>query len=476
MASVKTILNGLPVFTHLEEKFLSQLYQLLFLTSQYSATEVNEIVRNMYEHKKSEEELNDLVSNLEASVEFDRDPENDTKERDETICEKAKEWLKYFPEITDKELQLYFKFHRLEEFQINVILAQRNFEKFRSPKDIKEYLDTIVISQDKAKKVLCFGFYLHLIRIGKLKPIIQLDKAADDPTLPDLPKPNLLLLGPTGSGKTLIIKTLCNLFNIPIVKVDCSSLTSSGYVGNNLNDYLKILINTHGIKNAETAVVYFDEFDKVSELLYARPGGSVGGVELQQEFLSLLEDKERVITRTGAETGEKQQVFKIQNLMFIFSGSFAGIEPIIEKRLGERQNVLGFRKNSIPDHEKESILHKVNFEDVIKFGIIPELAGRIGFMGVLDKLSKEEFITIMKNSKGNILSQYNNFFLHHFDKLIIKEEVYELMADEIMKRNIGARALNGVLIELLQDFLFQAPNEFEEEFVVDVDYFKKKFF
>jgi ATP-dependent Clp protease ATP-binding subunit ClpX len=221
--------------------------------------------------------------------------------------------------------------------------------------------------------------------------------------------------------------------------------------------------------------VYFDEFDKVSEQMYGRKEGSVGGVELQQEFLALLEDKERVITRTGYEAGEKHQLLNTANIMFIFSGSFAGIENIIERRAGEKKSSLGFRQNADKDNNKQSILHQVTFDDVIKFGIIPELAGRIGFIGVLDKLTKNDLISIMKSAKGNILNQYNNFFLYHFDKLVIKEEVYELIAEEVVKRNIGARALNGVIIELLQDMLFKAPNEFEEVFTVDKDYFYSKF-
>jgi len=475
MSTTKSIEYGLPVLTHLSKKKIHTLYRLLFLASIYTAREADKIVKGIYLKGTKGKDLDELIQNLESVVEFDMDTKNEATERKLKICDKVKDWILCFPDLSGKDLKEYFDFHRFDNHEILDILSYRINYRFRTPKELKEYLDTIVIAQESAKKVLSFAFYLHLVRIGKIKPAIHISKDIEAGNMPDLPKPNILLVGPTGSGKTLIIRSLCNAFCIPFIKVDCSALTSSGYVGNGLNDYLKILINRFGIDEAGKAVIYFDEFDKLSELHFGRSSGSVGGIELQQEFLSLLEDDVRVITRSGFEEGDKQQLFKTQNLMFVFSGSFAGIEPIIESRLGDKQSKLGFKKPGQARKNEESVFKKVNFDDLIKFGIIPELAGRVGFIGVLDKLVKEDIIAIMKNANGNIFTQYNNYFLHHFDKLIIEDEVYSLIADEVIKRNIGARALTGVTIELLQDLLYEAPNEFEEEFRIDAEFFKTKF-
>ena len=471
----KSIAYGLPVLSHLNKKTIHSLYRLLFLASLYTAREADQIIKSIYSKKRKNKDLSELIKNLESVIEFDKDVKKSTNERKIKIYSKVKDWILCFPDLSGKDLKEYFDFHGFDKNEIYDIISYRINYRFRTPRELKEYLDTIVIAQESAKKVLSFGFYLHLIRIGKLKPAIHISKDIEDVTLPLLPKPNILLMGPTGSGKTLIIRSLCEAFCIPFIKIDCSALISSGYVGNGLNDYLKILIKRYGEEEAGKAVIYFDEFDKLSELHYGRTSGSVGGIELQQEFLSLLEDEVRVITRTGYENGDKQQMFKTRNLMFVFSGSFAGIEPIIEKRLGGKQSKLGFKKPGQDRRDEESVFKKVNFDDLIKFGIIPELAGRVGFIGVLDKLVKEDIIEIMKNANENIFTQYNNYFLHHFDKLIIEEEVYELIADEVIKRNIGARALNSVAIELLQDLLYKAPNEFEEEFRIDAKYFKTKF-
>ena len=468
---------GIPVPTHLDKYFCAELYRLHFLPGDFTPEEADSMVKSVFFLKKTESDLAELMKSgedalLRAMLNL---PKSDKEIR--SCIDRVIEWLKCFPDTTEEELQEYFDFYSLPAGKIQEVLEYRITLQIKAPSDIKAKLDKVIIGQDSAKKVMSFAFYLHLIRTGTIRPHIHKLKEVNEKRPNLLPRPNILLVGPTGSGKTLTIKTLCNMFSIPFIKVDCSSLTSTGYVGNHLNDYLKQLIKLHGKTKAEQAVIYFDEFDKVSEINIGGAGrGSVGGVELQQEFLSFLEDHDRVITRTSYEEGPSHETMNIDNIMLIFSGSFHGIEEIIGKRLtSDKKEFSKYLKSPAEKREEDNILQKINYIDIMKFGIIPELTGRLGFIAVLEKLSENEIVEIMKGAAGGIIEQYQNFFMHHFDTLVITDEVYTLMAAEVLRRNIGARAINGIIIELLQDLLYDAPNEFEEEFRIDRDFFMKRF-
>ncbi len=372
--------------------------------------------------------------------------------------------------LTLMEIYEFQEYHSIDDaemlFYVNGIIKNH----YNTPAKIKAYLDEIVVGQEDAKRILSVGFYIHLVRIGIIKSAM-VDNA--ELILENFPKPNILLSGTTGSGKTYIITTLCKLFKLPFIKIDCSSLVSSGYVGNNLNTYLRILAKKNGPEKSKNAILYFDEFDKISEHNYSRFEGSVGGVELQQEFLSLLEDKQiHILNEKGSDAG---YFLDASNLMLIFSGSFSGIEKIIEKRINNKENAvsIGYTKKAV--QPEEVLLKKMNFDDLIKFGIIPELVGRIGFIGVLDKLTKDELVAILKMAKGNVLEQYNNYFKFNSHKLKIEDDVYELIAEEALRRNIGARALQGVIIQLLGDLLFESVSNNTETFIVNRDFFNSKF-
>lgn len=364
--------------------------------------------------------------------------------------------------LSIEDISEFENYHMLAKEEISTIKSKFLSRKYNTPQKIKEYLDGLVIGQDAAKKILSVSFYIHLIRIGYIKE-------NNDVKVANLPKPTLLISGSTGSGKTYMISLLCNFFNLPFIKIDCSSLVSSGYVGKNLGTYFKVLNDKYSENEAEKAVVFFDEFDKVSENNIGR-SGSIGGVELQQEFLTLLEDKQIIVK----ESSENDGIINSENIMMVFGGSFAGIEKIIENRVGgsDGYGALGFKKKEVT--LDINYLKLMNSDDLIQFGIIPELVGRIGFIAVLDTLTKGELIEIIKKSKNNVLEQYQNYFKFNKDIVIIEEEVYELIAEEAMKKKTGARALNGVMMQLFRDILFDSVNDLHETFVITKDYFNEK--
>jgi len=395
------------------------------------------------------------------------------EEGQKEIAYKLQEWIDNF-ECSPQEINEYLTFYKLSQDIVSTLRLVPK-EKLVSPKSIFNELNKFVIGQENAKKILSSAVYTHLLRRQKIKPQITLIYKGDYDTVPLLPNPNIILIGSTGTGKSYILKTISNLFGLPFLKIDCASLTSSGYVGNGLSEYLAAFYKKHkgNLNELNNAIIFFDEFDKLSEQAYSKSQGSVGGIEMQQEFLQLIEDKEYLINVKGGK--EESVLVNLSNCMFVFGGSFYGIESIIEKRLGQTKSV-GFRNtNNSKEVKKESILQKVFQEDLIKFGILPELVGRVNHIVTLQNHTKETIIEIIKNASDSILKSYQNFFDLHLDKLIIEDEVYELIAERVIITGTGARGLNGILNELLKDLVYEAPNMKMETFTVDKDYFNKVF-
>ncbi len=447
-------------------------YRLLFLAPSVD-TGIAELIINNYElgeTKKIEEVkkiLNEELNEISKLI---------VKHNEESYKRKMgllfKTWLEVYWQLNEDEIKEYCDFFQIERSELLRIKVAHNAKNITGPADINKLLDRFVIGQKEAKRNISFAFYLHLLRNGFVTPSIYKNKESRLQLINELPNPTMVLTGPTGSGKTFILNTLCSNFNIPFVKIDCASLTSSGYVGKNIEDYLYRLLEKveFQVSSAEKGVVYFDEFDKLSEISFGKGQGSVGGVELQQEFLNIIESVELMVPRPRSK-GAEPIVMSGKNLMFVFSGSFAGIENIIKKRL--QVSSLGYRKNKEKILSDDKLLLKINHQDIMDYGLIPELVGRVNFIVPLKELNKKDIIDIMKKSSHSPLRAYSSFFDIHYDKLVIEEPVYDMIATEVLKSKTGARAINSVLQRLLNEYLFESPDNESKTYTITPAYFNK---
>jgi ATP-dependent Clp protease ATP-binding subunit ClpX len=460
------------VLKNIPEQDLKEICHLLFLSVNIPVARVKEILHDMesnpnYDYKSLKEFLAGQIRNS-------RDFINDNLR----IYFRVEHWTDVFDTPGMDAMEEIIELYGTNPEETERIRKLGNELKIQSTADIKTLLDKYVIGQEEAKRSVSLVFYIHLLRNNMITPgINRLTKASRMSKTTELPKSNLVLIGPTGSGKTLILNQLSKIFDIPFVKIDCASLVASGYVGNNLNDTLfdgfsKLQFK---IENASKAVIYFDEFDKISESQYRRSEGSVGGVELQQEFLSVVEN-DTLSVRPHYKSEKLPFHIPANNIMFVFSGSFAGMESIIMRRL--KMDAVGFKygknKRNVNHSDFEPMLHATH-NDLIEFGMIPELVSRVNYIVPLHRLTREDIITIIRKSEISHLKLYENFFNVHYDELVIEEEVYELIAEEVLKKGIGARAINSVLQSLLNDYLFESTDRESRKYVITPEYFRSVF-